>query len=637
MTGTMRRFRGQSADRRAGAAGPARLRTGRVQGSRAARWFVLSVLLGLVLLIVLAPRAQAERAIDIPGIDVCKPSAPVADAPNTGAIAAASERPRTNQEELTPENVWTNGSFSGMYSTPYDLGCGADPTTYARQLQANADAEVTNTLLGVSYTFTALTDAVDRRAWNPAWIKTFLGEFAARAVEVINLQVLVPFLGAGLAASVLFMLWKFRYGNIAGAAKGVAWVLVVLSISAFLISGPTWAASTAQSTGSGLVSVLNHGPNASDAATNRTVNAVHYQAWLRRTFGTDSSAVATKYGPALLKSLRVTWAEHDRVKDDPAQLAALRKAKAADFTEIAKRVKAEDPGAYLWMTRAKDGSGIAFTELLYSLSANFFRLAVDFLLILAVVLLVALAAAWLLTAPITVTPPGQALGITMLNVSARAFGYVLIAAAGSWMFGVYLQACLQPGMSTWWSILLLLVGTVIAWTLIRPDRKALSLVTGGQVHGTGKLAKILTGLAFSLLTARIAGQVAGKVAARQRAGDEPEIDITPEQTPPPPPIPTIPTVHAYVYTPMPEDRGLDSEEVVEGEVVYDSKDAAAVGPGAIYQRPVGSEPSIPTPPRAGSVGEVEIYRRPDSNTDAANADHDADDVDDADSDARERQ
>jgi hypothetical protein len=576
-----------------------------VQKARLCAWFVLSVLLGLVVLVAVAGRSQAAPAIDIPGINVCSPTPPVADPPNVGMIGVIGERPSVVSPRLDPETVWSNGGFAGMYAAPYDLGCAADPSSYLNLAEAKGNSALTNTALGVGFMGTSLADSVDRRAWNPSWISTFLGDFADRATGLIEREVMVPFLFAGLAAASLIALWKFHDGNVAGAAKAFGWVVFVLTLSWILLIAPTWAASTAQSGSAGLVSVLSQGPNASDSATDRTAEAVHYQGWLRRTFGTENTAVATKYGPALLAAQRITWDEWRQVEGRPERLQALRAQKAESFKGIAEKVKAEDPGAYQWLTGAKDPSGIAMVEAAYAWAAAFFRLAADFLLLLSTLMLVVLCLAWLLGAPVLVTPTGQALGVGMLNASARAVGYVLQAAIGSWLFGLYLQACLQPGQSTWWSALLLIVGTILAWTLIRPDRKALALATMGRVNGTGKLVRLLTGLAM----AYVGGKAAGKVVAGAVRRDV-ERDITPPPLPSEPvaapaPIPTVVVgnVHEIRY----EAAGLPGEAVIDGEVIYDSRDAAVVGPGAIYQRP---EEPMPTPPPAGSVGEVEIYQRP---------------------------
>lgn len=577
----------------------ARLRRHGLQKARRACGVVLSLLFGVGLLVLAAPPA---RAVDVPGFDVCEKESPVADPPSTGVIGVLGEMPNTIAPRTDVDHLWSSGGFSGFYSTPYDLGCASNPASYLKLATASADSSTTNTLVAFSHAVTSIADSIDRRAWNPSWLKEFLGQFASDLTSVITNEVLLPLITLGTIGGSLMMLIRFRAGDVAGAAQGVAWVFVVLTVGGFLIVAPSWAATTSQSAGAGAVAALNGGKNASDAATDRTVEAVHYQSWLRRTFGSDQTEVGKKYGEAILDAQRITWAEFRQVEGDPQQFEALRRYKAKQFADLAAKVKAEDPGAYQWLTREKEGSGIALVEAAFALAAGFFRICVDLLLIMCVIGLVFLACFWLALMPFLVTPAGRGLGVGLLNTGVRMVGYVLIAAIGSWMFGVYLQAALQPGQSVWWSIVLLLVGTVIAWTLIRPDRKALSLMTMGRVSGQGRLLKLLTGLGLSYLS----GSVAGRKAAERMDRE------FPIHTPPAPATPAEevqPVQYVRATEPAPPGTsalgGQSEEEPLEGEVVWE---VPRLPSGPIYQRPDEST-HVPTPPPAGSVGEVVLYQR----------------------------
>jgi hypothetical protein len=578
---------------------------------RRVRFALLALLAAVLLLTFTAPSA---RAVDIPGIDICPKMAPVASLPNEGVVGVVGEKPQalTNFDE---KHIWSSGGFAGMYASPYDLGCAANPASYLKVAQAQANAKATNGLLGIGYIATSITDSIDRRAWAPEWIGVFMGDFATRATEVIGQEILYPLLGLGLLVASCVMILRFRGGNISKAASATAWVVLALMVSAFFIAAPTLLSSDAQKAGASTVAALNGGENASDAQTDRVADAVHYQGWLRRTFGTDNSAVATKYGPSLLVSERITWAEL-ATNNTPEELRALRKQKAEDFKTIAAKVKDEDPGAYQWLTGQNDGSGIALTEMLYALVAAFFRFMVDLLLVMATILISVLALTWLAASPVIVTPFGRLFGIGLLNTTVRALLYVLEAAIGSWLFGIYMQVAMQPGQSTWWSILLLIVGTIVAWTLIRPDRKALALATMGHVHGTGRLMRLVTAAAVAYL----GGRAAGRATARRMREDE-EVDITPvpstEYVAPPVPAltasaPTQP-VEVHVRLTIADERGLPpgrESDVVDGEVVWDSAAHQAVASGTVYQRPISTGAPMPVPPPPGTLGEVELYQRP---------------------------
>lgn len=568
---------------------------------------IFAALAAALLLAFTAPSAKAAPS-GLPLIDVCPKNAPIATLPNEGIVGVVGEQPQ-QIKSFSPETVWSNGGFAGMYTSTYDLGCASNPASYVKIGKGTTNSTVTNAILGIGYMSTSITDSIDRRAWAPQWIAVFLGDFADRAADVISLKIIYPLLGLGLLFSSGWLLFRFRSGNIAGAASGVMWVFAVLVITAFVLVSPTFTASSSQRAGDAAVSTLNAGDNASDSSTDRIVEAVHYQGWLRRTFGTSDSAVAKKYGPALLQSERISWPEL-AVNNDPDELKALRIEKSKQFKEIASDVKAQDPGAYRWLTGEADGSGIALTEMLYALVASFFRFAVDLLLIMATILLAVLALIWLAASPYIVTPTGRATGIGMLNSTVRALVYVLEAAIGSWLFGVYMQVSMQPGQSTWWSMLLLFVGSIVAWTMIRPDRKMLALATMGHVRGHGRIVRLLTTMAMAYL----GGRAAGRGAARARDEEESEIDLSSgwseDYTAPPLPQPQEVIVRLTIN----DERGLPSGtyagDVVDGEVVWDSGQMPGLPAGDVYQRPIGTGPVVPTPPPAGSLGEVEVYQRP---------------------------
>jgi hypothetical protein len=564
------------------------------------------ILAALAAVLLLAFTAPSAKAVGIPGIDLCPKTAPFAALPNEGLIGVVGEQPQ-QISSFSTSTIWSNGGFAGMYTTPYDLGCAANPASYLKLGSAKANAATTNAILGVGYMATSVTDSIDRRAWAPQWIGAFLGDFTSRATDVISTKIIYPLLGLGLIVSSCYMLIRFRGGNVAGASSAVGWVFIVLALTAFVIISPVFISSSTQRAGDIAVSTLNGGDNASDSTTDRIVEAVHYQGWLRRTFGTADSPVAKKYGPSLLASERISWAELAS-NNDPDEIKALRTEKAKQFKEIAANVKDEDPGAYRWLTGEADGSGIALTETLYALTASFFRFAVDLLLVMATILIAILCLVWLAGSPYFVTPFGRITAVGVLNSTVRSVVYVLEAAVGSWLFGIYMQVSMQPGQSTWWSILLLFVGTLTAWTLIRPDRKMLALATMGHVRGHGRIVRLLTTMAMAYL----GGRTAGRAAARQF--QEEEVDITPGRSEDYVAAPLGQPVHVRVRPVMADERGIDSPAapagVVEGEVIWDSADMPTLPSGDVYQRPLAPDGPMPTPPPAGSLGEVEVYQRP---------------------------
>lgn len=596
--------------------------------ARIARRYLLPMLLGLGILAggVGAGSATAQPVAGLPIIEVCNPEAPTPVGPFEGVGGQLGESPvQKNLEGSPPDHIYTSGGYGGLLSNNYDLGCALDPTTYARVTKGTADQTATNLFVQTGIGVTALADSVDRRAWNPSWISDFLGDFAGRAAGILEQRVWLPLLGLGLLGATLTLLVKNRLGDMSGAASGLAWVFLMLIVGAFIITHPTAVSSTTQNAGAAGISALNGSDGRpSDAVTDRITSAVLYQGWLRRTFGSDQSEVAKKYGPVLFDASRMTYADLDRiaaVKEDDRgdEFKDIVKAKAETYKDTAKKIEDADPTAYKWLTGEAERNGVAFVEMLFALVANFFRLVVDLLMLMATILLVMLGLAFAFTLPFLVTTYGRPLGQALLDNSARAIGYVMVAAGGSWGFNIYAESAMAQGMSAWWSILLLLLGTIIFWSFIRPDKKALSMMSAGRVDGGSKLVKMLGRFAMAYMTGRVAGAAAGREiveeaeeAAPQRSEDQ-----------------THPVVYGTIdpepvrkYAVPAASRTIGAEpEYIEGEVIEETWEHAQLPRGAFsmpagrvpYERPAYAEGEAPedfVAPPAGSTGDIVPYERP---------------------------
>lgn len=557
----------------------------------------LALLAGLFLLST-SPARAAGAGVDIPGVDVCPKNAPFAATPESGLPGLLGERPIHITTDNSPDHIWSTGGFAGLRSHTYDMGCALDPTSWVRIANANTDSRISNTITSAGDSVVALTDSVDRRAWQPGWVISFLDEFARRATGVVNTEIMLPFLGLTIIASVGIMIFRSHRGDISASASSTGWIFVVLLISTLVVSAPLMIAKVGQSSTGMVVAALNSGDDPSDAATNKIVKNVAYQAWLRHTFGTAESATAVKYGPSLLASTRVSWAELDAInasKDQGKAREALTKVKAKQYKDIAAKVEQEDPTAYQYLTGREMTGGESLAQLAFMIAASMFRLAVSILMITATITLVLLAIMWLVLTPLIIMPrifrfSGQEIGMGLINSAVKAIGFVLAAAVGSWLFGVYLQSAMAPGMSLWWSLLLLIIGSGIAWTTIRPDRKFLSIVSLGRVDGYGYVGRMLRGFAM----AYIGGRIAGRTIAEHDEKDE-------EDTPSPAPQ----VVQATIFNParpfVAETATHVDGEPLQGRVVQ------SLPSSAFYERPTGT----PNPPPDAARSPYEPYVRTD--------------------------
>lgn len=547
--------------------------------------------------------SRAQAAVDIPIINICKPTPPVPQSPTSdvpGMILTPPVSPPNATGPADSSKLLETSGMSGMQPFTYDLGCGMDPTSYGKQINAWGDQSGQRWMVDLGQDATALGYAVDKRAWDPSWIASLLSAFTHAAVGVVSARILVPFLGLGLILLTVLLVARSSRGNVRGIANAIAWMMIVLLVGALVVMRPTAPAEMTQKASGAVLAALYGGTDPVTAQTDEVIQQVHYNGWLRRTFGTADSGTAQKYGPGLLAATRVTWAEQAATdpalaKDDADREArlsarkALLKEKSDSFKTIAAQVKSEDPAAYQWLTGEHGASMVALYEMCFAITTVAFRLAVDLLLVLCLILITALGIVWLLASPFLVLPRGERMGRRLLNTTTQAIGYVVAAAMAAWLFSIYTSVVMQPGWGPIWSIMLMIIGSFLFWLTLSPGRKVASLLTAGRVRGNGRVAGHLTNLVktvgFSALPVAYAFTKGAHVVdqAEKKARDEERAALHGQ-------------VMDYHNTVAPIPEFTPSAPLPDGQAVY-------------RREPDGTEfiPD-PLPPVAGSVGEV--YVRP---------------------------
>lgn len=491
------------------------------------------------LIVAAAPSAQAAPALDIPGIDTCAKDVPLPQLPDAGLPGIFVESPDHTTAPYDdsaqpipvpadPAALFGTSGMGGMMPFTYDQGCNfLDASAH---LSAWTDREFSSYPVAFGQAFTALGDSIDRRAWKPAWVTDLLGDLSNRAADAIEVKVLVPFLGLGLLVASIMLMRRAARGQTAQVAQAVAWTVLVLAIGAFVLWSPTRVATATQAGAGKIVGSLyaGSGPDQdvspAQASTENIMQTIHYNGWLRRTFGSDTSGTARHYGPLLLATTRLTWQEEIRTDPDwegittPAEReaavadrVALIKAKQKQFENVTEQIKHDDPIAYQWVKGGQGTVTQAMFEASFAFLASGIRIAADLLVMLAVLLLVGVGVVWLLAMAVLVTPAGEGMGRGLLNAAARAVGYALEGGIAAWLWSLWAGVVLAPGEASWWAFVLLAVSAFIFWTVLRPDRKALSLLTAGKVRGNGRwtrwaFGRILTGVGAGWAAAKTQGK-----------------------------------------------------------------------------------------------------------------------------------
>lgn len=524
----------------------------------------------------------------------CLADPPQMQEPASGLSAPFIESP---VDPATAQGNWEERGSAGLYSFTFDMGCAT--TNAPAQLTSTFNTNTANDLVGVGLALTATADFLDRLSWDPSWITGFFSDLAQTLVEAFRLAAFLPYAALGLIFTVLVMLWRSRTGNVSSVALGSAWASMVVVVAVLVMSSPLLLPRLVQSQGGGIVASLYNGQNPSDAATATTVDAIHYQGALRRMFGSDPSDAAVEAFPAIYRSVGYSWAEKEAIRNDPAMRERVWEGKMQTLNEVAADLKETDPTAYRAFTGlGQDRVDPAALELGYSVVANVFRIFAALLRVLCIAVIFILGLAWLFAAPWIMTPQGEGTGRGLLNSTLRAVGYAFISVLGSYGFTTWAGFALAPDVGMGTSILLLAIGTVVFWALIRPDRKLLSLATAGKVQGYGGLTKFLVDK-LGTMGAAYLGTREGVEDART-SGAKP---TSSEEYDPPVYEGEIVTGPATVYQ---RGAGLpEAPTVVDGEAweVYPTA-------GALPREGSAGPDDVTMPDNEVRYGEVEIYQRP---------------------------
>ncbi len=495
-------------------------------------------------------------------------------------------------------HAWKVRGTARLQSFTFDTGCGIDPDVLQAKLGAAVDTGYANRLVQLGLTTTAMADYLDRASWDPSWIFAFLGDLSRTMVDALRISVFLPYIGLGLIGATIMLLLKARSGAISMVAAGSAWSLFVIVIAVLVLSSPLLLSTSAQAGTSSVVTTLYGGQNPADAVTDRTMEAVHHQGLIRRTFGNDPSDAALEAMPGIYESVGWTWDERRQIENNPARERELWEQKMTRLNEVTGELKAADPAEYEDFTGTTQiRTDHALLEAGYAVSANVFRIFAAMLRIVCIFALFAVGIYWLCAAPFLVLPQGEGTGRGLLNSSARAVGYALISIIASFGFGLWAFYAMAPTVPTGTSIILLVVGTVLFWSATRPDRKLLSLATGGRVQGFGGTQKWLLDKLGTYLAVR-----AGTEHLDSESKPQPAQPVASEDY-----VGFHDTAWNGVVEdpPRPARSEIDSAPVIiEGEA-YES----------VYRREVADHAHDPhrdygAPASDVTYGEVELYRRP---------------------------
>jgi hypothetical protein len=506
---------------------------------------LLAVLaLGVALLVLTAPEADAIDIPDIPGIDVtpdCK-TAPTPEMPGRGIAGFFESAPDPLPAPADPftadpsTTITQQYGYAGLRWNTYDLGCGP---SLIRDPGSASGTQFADWILTFPRAAVALTGATFNAALDPGFLG-MLDPMVAKVVDGLRVDVFERWYLIPTCAGGLLLILLARKQRIAESALMVAGTILVMGLAVFVFRWPLVAPQAADQSISAVLGSVAAGLNgqapgsdvdAGQGATAAMHDALLYQTWLAGTFGSADSQVAKDYGPTIFRATALTWSEAQTVTDDPDAGRTLIEAKQKQFKDAAAQIQAKDPDAYDYLTgrRSDDRVGYAVLASLATLCVVPFIFMAALLVIGALVIVRFGVMLLPLFACLALYPRLRAPLVGLLNTVVVALINAAIFGIGAIVFVTVMGPVLTAGgMALWLRLIVVLVMTVAAWVALRPYRRLTQMASGRDsfreaVGAPGQVARAVGRragqAAGALITAAATGGAAGAVAGKAMGGD----------------------------------------------------------------------------------------------------------------------
>jgi uncharacterized membrane protein len=556
---------------------------------RALRW--LAPVLTAFLIVILSPAAaDADPKIpipvlpdiplsppEVPGISDCK-QAPVPDSPGNGIAGFFAGRPQVVPPAEDPfatgssTTIYEQYGYAGLRWRNYDLGCGPDAM---RNPDAVIGTAVSNWIMQAPLALTALTGSLTEVAFNPTFLDTF-NPVVERVSTALHENLFATWIPAVLALLGLLIIFMARRSALASTAAAIGWAVIVVILATALFRWPIVAGNAADATVAATIGeavgrldgdATNTDPGV--AVASQAHEAILYRSWLAGTLGSPDSATAKKYGPDLFKAQALTWREAAEAQKDPERAKQIIEAKQKDWSQVAEKIRTEDPEAYENLTggRSETRVGYAvlaalgiFLSLPFLLLSALLMLGCFFIVRLAVMLFPAFAI-------LGIFPNSRGIVTGLGRTVAAAVVNAIIFGIGAGVTVAVLGILFHPGGGApgWLSLVLMPLFSFIMWHALKPFRRLTTMVNPeanhfGDMHGSMSKAK-RTGMrrgkqVATTGAAAVTGGATGAAVMAAMDDDEDRTSATPDRAEARP-SPRAPTVTPFAPEAAPGWVGTD--------------------------------------------------------------------------------
>jgi hypothetical protein len=427
---------------------------------------------------------------------------PTPNAPDSGLAGWFAERPASSTKP-GPQGIYSQYGYAGYSYNTYDLegGCAStilDPSYKFETTVANGEFMVATAIIGAS-------NALRERAWDPASMWGWANPLVEQATRAVYEKVFSVFGVITLAIVGLYLIWRSRQADMGAATTTAGWAILVMVAVTAIAAWPVRSANLADQTLVSTLSVVHDAvgpreqgtpsgkcddptPGACDdnrppavRASDTATDTMLYRNWLRGELGSADSVTAQRYGRALYDAKSLTWAEAQKMRDNPSTREATIRDKNTEWDKVAQQIHTEDPEAYEYLQgqNGMDRIGAGFIAVLASLMFAMFDLTASLLVLLGFLIFRWAVIAAPILGTVGLLRPASA-GIRRLaNAVVAAVFNIAIFGTGAaiYLFAVDLimNTASLPG---WLQVVLVWLVGVVGWLLLRPYRRITQL--GGK-------------------------------------------------------------------------------------------------------------------------------------------------------------
>jgi hypothetical protein len=303
----------------------------------------------------------------------------------------------------------------------------------------------------------------------------------------------------------LYLIWRSRQADMGSATTTAGWAILVMVAVTAIAAWPVKSANLADATLTTTLGVVHDavGPRAHDTpadkcddktpgacddnrppavrASDTATDTMLYRNWLRGVLGSADSQTALKYGRALYDARSISWADQQKIQDNPKTRPATIDAKKGQWATVAAQIQTEDPEAYEYLQgrNGMDRVGSGFIAMIAAAMFAMFDLTASLLVLLGFLIFRWAVIAAPILGTVGLMRPASA-GIRRLaNAVVAAVFNIAIFGTGAAIYLFAVDLIMNTGsLPGWLQVVLVWLVGVVGWLLLRPYRRITQL--GGK-------------------------------------------------------------------------------------------------------------------------------------------------------------